>query len=130
MRSFANKNRTWKENFKNTEVFSLVFTKVFLDQTATKLKCSALVVYPVRVVILNFPSQFRRWLVQNGPTIIRFLSFRCSSSEIKWDHGELGIDELSTYGFSTSILLLPSITVWLTSILATRKKNTMILQEA
>lgn len=50
-------NLLWKENLEEKEETSVVYIYVCFNKTATTLKCSALGVYPVLAVFLNFTIQ-------------------------------------------------------------------------
>lgn len=69
--------------------------------TAETLKSSAMVVYPVHAVLLNFYSLFTRTLVWNGLTL-RLLPVRCSGSDKGEMHEEGQADNLFVCGFSSS----------------------------
>lgn len=75
--------------------------QIYSDKTATSLKCSALVAYPVHVVWLNFTARQRRYLIDHGYTLVGFLPV--GSEEGETVHGDSGIEEsVSVYGFTLS----------------------------
>lgn len=47
--------------------------QVYTDKTATTVKAFATVTYPVRVTLLNFTNELRRYLSDNGHTFAGLL---------------------------------------------------------
>lgn len=47
--------------------------QIYTDKTVTTFKSNSLVAYPINVVFLNFKPRFRRFLIDNGYTLIGFL---------------------------------------------------------
>lgn len=48
--------------------------QIFLDGMANCLKCSALVAYPMSVVLLNFSKAYKKRLMQIGHSLVAFSS--------------------------------------------------------
>lgn len=49
------------------------FVQVFSDKTGTTMKSTALVAYPVHVVLLNKSAVYQQWLVGKQLTLVGFL---------------------------------------------------------
>lgn len=56
----------------------VAFVQMFSHKTASSLKNSALVVYPVHAVLLNFNNACKRWLRKSRHILAAFLSVACS----------------------------------------------------
>lgn len=47
--------------------------QIYSDKTATTLKANALIAYPIHAVLLNCSLRHRRYLIDNGYTLVVFL---------------------------------------------------------
>lgn len=71
---------TWNEDFGNDESSFVGMLQLYSDKTATTLKASATVAYPVHLVLLNFTAEYRRHLIDHGYTIVGLLPVSASES--------------------------------------------------
>lgn len=63
----------WDENSPDYPRSFVELVEWFSDKPSSALKRSAVVLYPVHAVLLNFNDSYKRWLVQNGYSLVAFL---------------------------------------------------------
>ena len=63
----------WNEESPYTAKSCVGFLQIYTDKTVTTLKANALVAYPIHIVFANATVKFRRFLIDNGHTIVGFL---------------------------------------------------------
>lgn len=106
----------WVENDSNLPKSFLDMFQISSDKTASILKLNALVAYPVLAEFLNFTSQFRRYVIDTGYTLVGFL--QVGNQNILTD---VNITEsyemISVYGFTSfnSVLLMDNVMLTFTS---------------
>lgn len=127
MISSAEKDLMCNENFENWEKCFVRFTQIFLSKAETIVKSSALAVYPVHVVLLNFSTQFQRSLILRVLTLIAFLLVAFYSSYIEEEHEEHDRDQLSLSWFSYPARVPRSDSVWLALISTAPEKRIAML---
>ncbi len=64
-------NLVWHDNDKIKSFGG--FVQIFTDKTVTTLKCNGMAAHAVHAVLLNTTKKYRRYLIQNGYSIIGFL---------------------------------------------------------
>lgn len=73
MKSKGQNGAWWNDSDKNFPRSFVGLVQLYSDKTATTLKANALVAYPIHAVLLNFSLTHRRFLIDNGYTIVGFL---------------------------------------------------------
>ena len=74
------------------------FLQIYSDKTAMTLKSNAMVAYPVHVVFLNTTTSYRRWLIDNGHTIVAFLPVQYYSDPVDGDPTGEGMGVINDSG--------------------------------
>lgn len=59
-------NAIWNENTKEKHSSFVDIIQIYSDKTATTLKSNPIVVYPAEIVLLNFTSDFQKFLINHG----------------------------------------------------------------
>lgn len=128
--SSTKENDVKNENFDNRGNIFLLFVQIFLDQIATTLRSSAVVLDSVVAVPLDFLTRFRRWRILKRLTRIGFLSISYNSSVVGKERGDHCSDGLSANGFLFSSWLLLSGPAVLVSEWTARRKNRKCCRKA
>lgn len=63
----------WNEDSKGFSKAFARFVQIISDKTASSLKCSTLLAYPVLAILFGFFNAYRRWIVQSR-YLLAFLS--------------------------------------------------------
>lgn len=77
------------------------FVQIFSEQTVTSLKSSALVAFPVHLVLLSFGKEYKKRLIQSGHSVVAFLPSKAVRREGRREADNEG-DVVPLYGYSAS----------------------------
>lgn len=91
----------WNESSKSIPKIFSELAQLFLDKTATSVKCSSLAAYPVHAVRLSVTVKQRRCLADHGYTLIEFLLEESGGVEEKGEKCEPE-EILSVYGLTSA----------------------------
>lgn len=63
----------WNEIENGSMTYFVVLVRIYSENKATTLKADALIAYPAHVVLLKFIISQKRYLIDNGFTLVGFL---------------------------------------------------------
>jgi len=81
--SSRSKDSFWVDSVADKNSSFVGFFQLYSDKTAMTLKSNAMVAYPVHLVLLNASPSFRRWLIDNGHTLLGFLPAEFHNDDIQ-----------------------------------------------
>lgn len=121
--------KVWIENSDADEEQFIGLIQLFSGEMATMLKTTTLVVYPVHANLVNVSARRRQCLVGSERTLKEFLPAFYTSEQSE-ENGSGEDEEMSVYGFSSSIAVRLCRGVRVTGESVRRKQRMKLLHEA
>lgn len=85
-----------------SEIFFVGFVEIFSEKKVTALRSTVLATYRDHAIILDSLIRQRQWLINNGHTLVWFLSVCCSCENLEEDQSG-GDEEKSVTEFTSSV---------------------------